>query len=185
MGTPRLEIRPLRPNEAGLVVRYFHDASDADLDRMGVVDRTAFPAPDDWRRRLEASLATPADQATSFYLAWLVDGKAIGHASIKDIAFGDHAAIHLHMWSTSHRGHGLGARLFCRSVLEAYDRFRLRSLVCEPSAGNAMPNRMLAKVGFPLERTYVGASSELSRVTTLNRYRIERAVAAAYLERQA
>jgi RimJ/RimL family protein N-acetyltransferase len=178
-----LEVRPLRPEEAALVARYFHDASDADLERMGVVERSRLPAAAEWTRSLEAALRAPARQATSFYLAWLVDGVPVGYAALKNIRFGERADLHLHMWSAPHRGQGHGARLFCLSVVDAFDRFALKEIVCEPKATNPMPNRMLAKVGFPLVRTYVGASSELSRTTELNRYDIRRDVAEAFLRR--
>jgi RimJ/RimL family protein N-acetyltransferase len=175
-----LGVRPMQAEEADLVVRYFHDASDADLERMGVVPRPRLPPPHEWAARLGASLQASPPQA-SFYLTWLVDGQAIGFSSLKDLRPGDSADLHLHMWSAPHRGHGHGAILFCLSVLEAYDRFGLRRAVCEPKASNPMPNRMLAKVGFPLVRTYEGASSELSQTTLLNRYDVPRAVAEAYL----
>ncbi|MEA3166535.1 MAG: hypothetical protein QOJ26_1407 [Thermoplasmata archaeon] len=173
----------MRPDEAPLVVGYFHGASDADLDRMGVVERSRLPAVAAWTRSLEAALRAPARGASSFYLAWLVDGVAVGYAAVKDIRFGDRADLHLHMWSAPHRGQGHGARLFCLSALDAFERFDLREMVCEPKATNPMPNRMLAKVGFPLVRTYVGTSSELSRTTELNRYDIRREVAEAFLRR--
>lgn len=176
---PALDVRPLRPEEAWHVVAYFHDASDADLDRMGV-PRAALPDPAAWEASLRATLAAP--DASSFYLAWLVDGVPVGHAAIKDIRRGVDASMHLHMWSVPHRGRGHGATLFCRSALDAYERFGLRRLVCEPKADNPMPNRMLAKVGFPLLGSRVGRSSELSAVTALNRYDVRREVAAAFLQ---
>jgi RimJ/RimL family protein N-acetyltransferase len=166
--------------EASLVVDYFHEASPADLERMGV-DPARLPEPKAWRASLETALAAPASKATSFYSAWLVDGRPVGYAALKRIRPGVCADIHLHMWSAPHRGQGHGATLFCKSVVDAYDRFALRDLVCEPQADNPMPNRMLAKVGFPLLRTYVGSSSELSQTTSLNRYEIPRGVAEAYL----
>lgn len=178
---PALEVRPLRPDEAHLVVRYFHEATPADLDRMGV-DPRRLPSAQAWTKTLEAALAAPPGSVPSFYWAWLVDGVPVGHASLKNLRPGDSADIHLHMWSLPHRGQGHGAALFCRSVLDAFDRFALHNLVCEPKASNPMPNRMLAKVGFPLVRTYEGASSELSQVATLNRYDLRRDVASAYLD---
>ena len=78
--------------------------------------------------------------ASSFYMAWLVDGQPIGHAALKNIRAGTSADIHLHTWSAAHRGRGFGPVLFCLSALDAYDRFRLASLVCEPKASNPMPN---------------------------------------------
>lgn len=173
----------MRPEEAALVARYFHGASDADLDRMGVVERARLPPEGEWARRLQAAMLGPDETATSAYLAWLVDGQPVGFASLKNLRPGESADLHLHMWSAPHRGLGQGAILFCLSVQEAFERFRLRRAVCEPKATNPMPNRMLAKVGFPLVTTYVGASSELSRTTELNRYDIQRDVAEAYLRK--
>lgn len=176
---PRLGVRPLRTDEARRVVAYFHAASPSDLARMGV-DAALLPPPQAWAQRLEQTVRAGAASG-SFYYAWVVEGELVGHAALKDLVVGSHASVHLHTWTSAHRGHGLGARLFCLSVLDAHDRFRLRGLVCEPSAANPMPNRMLTKVGFPLVRTYARASSDLSAVTTLNRYDIQRGVAAAYL----
>lgn len=181
--TPRalLAVRPLRTEEAGLVARYLHDASDADHERMGIIPRDRLPPVEEWTRRLQATLALPPEQAGMAILCWTVDGQPIGFVSVKNLRPGESADLHLHIWSAPHRGQGHGAILFCLSVIEAFDRFRLRAAVCEPKATNPMPNRMLAKVGFPLVRTYVGASSELSRTTELNRYDIRREVADAYL----
>lgn len=177
----RLEVRPLRPEEAQFVVDYFLGAGPDDLGRMGV-DPARLPSRPDWVGRLEEAVRRgPA--SGSFYHAWVVDGTPIGHTALKDLAVGGHASIHLHMWGPVHRGRGLGADLFCRSVVDAHERFRLRALVCEPSAGNPMPNRMLRRVGFPLLRTYEGSSSDLSGVTTLNRYDARRDVAEVWLAR--
>lgn len=176
-----LEVRPLRVDEAPRVVDYFLGATDADLERMGVVERARLPSRVHWLTSLEATLRTPAAQATTFYLAWLVDGDAIGHASVKNIRHGGSADIHLHMWSAPHRGQGHGTTLFCLSVLDAFDRFALKGLVCEPKASNPMPNRALAKAGFGLVKTYEGSSSELSDLTLLNQYAVDRGTAEAYL----
>ncbi|MHB1261720.1 MAG: GNAT family N-acetyltransferase [Thermoplasmatota archaeon] len=177
----RLEVRAMRSEEARSVVHYFHGASDADLDRMGVVDRSRLPPADEWVRQLRSILVEPVRPGGSAYLTWVVDGEAVGFSSLKNLHPGESADLHLHMWSAPQRGHGHGSILFCLTVVEAYERFGLRQAVCEPKATNPMPNRMLTKIGFPLVRTYVGASSELSRTTELNRYDIRREFAEAYL----
>jgi RimJ/RimL family protein N-acetyltransferase len=178
-----LEVRPLRADEAHLVVDYFHDASDEDLARMGVVDRKNLPPAEAWDTKLRDTIASPLATASSFYFAWLVDGQLVGFSSLKNLRVDDRADLHLHMWSAPHRRQGHGATLFCLTVLEAFERFHLQTLVCEPKASNPMPNRMLAKVGFPLVRTYVGASSELSKTVPLNQYDIRRDIAETYLGR--
>ena len=181
VGAHRLEARPMRPGEAALVADYFLGLDDADRERMGLVGRDRLPARQDWIASLQRHLATPDGQATAAYTTWLVDGQAVGFSSLKDLRVGHEARTHLHMWSAPHRGRGHGAALFCLTALQGFERFRLQRIVCEPAAGNPMPNRMLAKVGFPLLGSYDGASSELSARTRLNQYDVRPDVAAAFL----
>lgn len=87
------------------------------------------------------------------------------------------------LWAAPMRGQGYGATLFCQSALEFYQLFQLKEIVCEPRAANPLPNRMLQKIGFPLLRTHVAASSELSEVCELNCYEISKDLARAWLEK--
>ena len=175
----RLTVRPLATEDLNGYIAYFTQPSKADAERMGLaIDRV--PSPTRLRSDLEAMMATPLDQLRSFVLAWCVDGKAVGHSSLKDIVPGDSGSIHLHMWRADLRGKGYGPRLFCLSALDFYDRFNLKRVFCEPKADNPMANRMLKKIGFPLVLTHVAASSELSVVCRLNRYEILRDVAERY-----
>jgi RimJ/RimL family protein N-acetyltransferase len=89
--------------------------------------------------------------------------------------------MHLHMWEEGMRGKGYGATLFCLATLDFFERFRLRRIVCEPSRRNPLPNAMLRRIGFSLSGTRVGRSSELSAVTELNTYEIDREVAERWL----
>jgi RimJ/RimL family protein N-acetyltransferase len=107
--------------------------------------------------------------------------KPSGHPSLKDIVPGDVGSIHLHMWRADLRGKGYGPLLFCLSALDFYERFKLKRIICEPKADNAIANHMLKKIGFPLVLTHVAASSELSVVCELNRYEILREVAERYV----
>jgi RimJ/RimL family protein N-acetyltransferase len=177
---PRLTVRPLASEDFDGYIAYFTRPSKADAERMGLaIDRV--PSATRLRSDLEAMIAAPVDQLRSFILAWCVDGNAIGHSSLKDIVPGEFGSIHLHMWRADLRGKGYGPRLFCLSVLDFYERFNLKRIICEPKADNPMANRMLKKIGFPLILTRVAASSELSVVCELNRYEILREVADRYL----
>lgn len=178
-GGVRLGVRPLRADEAPFVVDYFLGLSDADMERMGIVERSRLPERDAWVRSVAATTAG----GPTHYTAWLVDGRPIGHSSLKNLRPGDSAEMHLHMWVPEARGKGHGAVLFSLAALDAFERFRLQGIVCEPQAANPMPNRMLQKAGYPLQGTRVGSSSELSRVTTLNRYDVRRDVAEAVVRR--
>jgi RimJ/RimL family protein N-acetyltransferase len=175
----RLTVRPLASEDLDGYIAYFTQASKADAERMGLaIDRV--PSANQLRSELEVMIAAPLDQLRSFVLAWCVDGKTIGHSSLKDIVPRDFGSIHLHMWRADVRGKGYGPRLFCLSALDFYERFNLKRIICEPKADNPMANRMLQKIGFPLVLTHVAASSELSVVCELNRYEILRDVAQRY-----
>jgi RimJ/RimL family protein N-acetyltransferase len=177
---PRLTVRPLASEDFDGYIAYFTQPSQADAERMGLAI-VRVPSATRLRSDLEAMMATPVDQLRTFILAWCVDGITIGHSSLKDIVPDDFGSIHLHMWRADLRGKGYGLRLFCLSVLDFYERFNLKRIICEPKADNPMANRLLQKVGFPLVLTHVAASSELSVICELNRYEILRDVAERYL----
>ena len=176
---PRLTVRPLASEDFDRYIAYFTQPSKADAERMGLaIDRV--PSAAQLRSDLEVMIATPVDRFRSFVLAWCLDGKTIGHSSLKDIVLDDFGSIHLHMWRADLRGRGYGPRLFCLSALDFYERFNLKRIICEPKADNPMANRMLQKIGFPLVLTHVATSSELSVVCELNRYEILRDIAERY-----
>jgi RimJ/RimL family protein N-acetyltransferase len=175
----QLIVRPLASEDVDGYIAYFTRPSKADAERMGLaIDRV--PSAIRLRSDLEAMIAAPLDRLRSFVLAWCVDGKTIGHSSLKDIVPGDFGSIHLHIWHADLRGRGYGPRLFCLSALDFYERFNLKRIICEPKADNPMANRMLKRIGFPLVLTHVAASSELSVVCELNRYDIVRDIAERY-----
>jgi RimJ/RimL family protein N-acetyltransferase len=175
----RLTVRPLASEDVDGYIAYFTQPSKADAERMGLaIDRV--PSAIRLRSDLEAMITAPLDRLRSFVLAWCVNGKTIGHSSLKDIVPGDFGSIHLHIWRADLRGKGYGPRLFCLSALDFYERFNLKRIICEHKADNPMANRMLKKIGFPLILTHVAASSELSVVCELNRYEILRDVAERY-----
>ena len=176
----RLTVRPLASEDLDGYIAYFTRISRADAERMGLaIDRV--PSASRMRADLEAMIATPVDRLRSFILAWCVDGKTVGHSSLKDIVPCEFGSIHLHMWRADLRGRGYGPRLFCLSTLDFYQRFNLKRIICEPKADNPMANRMLTKIGFPRVLTHVAAGSELGVVCELNRYEILRDIAERYV----
>ena len=176
----RLTVGPLAREDFDGFITYFTQPSKIDAKRMGLaIDRV--PAAAQLRSDLEMMIATPVDRLRSFILAWRIEGKTIGHSSLKDIVPGEVGSMHLHMWRSDLRGKGYGQRLFCLSALDFYQRFRVKQIICEPKADNPMANRMLQKIGFPLVLTHVARSSELAVLCELNRYEILRDIAERYL----
>lgn len=176
----RFAVRPLERGDVPHIIDYWVNATPEHLLAMGA-DAGKIPARAVWQGNLEKILSTPEREATTFYLIWLVDGRPIGFNSLKNIKYGESGEMHLHLWEESSRGKGYGSVLFCLAAIEFFQRFSLKTIVCEPSASNPAPNRMLRRVGFPLILTYTAATSELSLVCEVNRYAIDRRVAVAYL----
>ena len=87
------------------------------------------------------------------------------------------------MWRVDLRGKGYGPGLFCLAVLDFYERFNLKRMICEPKADNPAPNQLLRGIGFPLVSTRIGAGSELGVICELNRYDIARPIAESFLRK--
>lgn len=138
-----LEVRPFAGRqEYEQMVDYFLDADDKFLQGMGV-DRSRLPPREDWISSALRDHDRPNCEKERAYVAWSLDGVAIGHSSINRIQMGREAFIHLHLWSRVHRRAGLGIRFFQLSVGQFARDFSLERLYCEPSAENPGPNRVL------------------------------------------
>ncbi len=176
-----LTVRPLQLSDIPKIVKYWTSASLEDLERMGA-DPAKIPSPSYFEQNLRQIYETQDGEAKTYYLIWLVDGVAVGFSSLKNIVIGKTGEMHLHMWEASMRGKGHGAKLFCLSAVEFFQRFQLEKIKCEPRASNPFPNGMLRKTGFCLVGSRVAASSELSLVCELNHYDILRSTAESYLK---
>lgn len=162
------------------LVDYFCRNTNEFYARLGI-DSEKVPAPGVYTEHLHSLIDLAPEKAKSYYSIWLLNGKPVGHSSLKDIVYKDSGSQHLHVWKELERGKGYGPKWFCMSALDFYNRFQLHTVICEPRAENMLPNRMLQKVGFPLLSSRVAASSEISVVCKLNKYGIEREIAEKYL----
>ncbi len=143
-----IEVRPFAGRaEYERMVDYFVNGTDAFLLGMGV-DRARLPARDAWVEAAARDHDRPLHEKERAYLAWVLDGEAIGHSSINQIVVGEHAFIHLHLWTPQRRRAGLGTTFF-RMCAERFARdFGFARLYCEPYAENPAPNRVVPKAGF-------------------------------------
>jgi hypothetical protein len=178
----KLSVRPLASNDITLIVNYWCDMSAADLERMGV-DATKIPTGEQFTANLHTQLNTPTTELKAFPMIWCVDDEAVGFATLKNISYGAHGQMHLHIAKPQLRGKGYGGTLFCLAALEFYNRFEPQSIICEPRSTNPMPNGMLKRVGFPLLKTYVGKSGDLSLTCELNRYDIRKDIVEEFLRK--
>lgn len=175
-----LSIRPWTTEDLPKIAEYFCRGTDEFYEQLGI-DRTKVPKPEAYARALAEQLAKSGTAVTAFYNIWEVEGRAVGHSSLKDIRYGEFGSQHLHTWEPLARGKGFGPILFCLSTIDFFSRFNLKELICEPSAKNPSPNRMLTKVGFEKIGSRVAASSDIAKLCEINTYRIDREVAERYL----
>jgi hypothetical protein len=175
----KVTIRAIRVSDADRMNRYWREATDEDLARMGEIGR---PDPEANTAFLTELCGSPQDPrvATEGIRIWCVEEEPIGYSTLKSIAFGDNAQIHLHLWAGHHRRKGYGAVLFCLSALSFIEEFRLKALYCQPKRDNPMPNGLLRKVGFA-ELAPVEYRQRDGSVILQSRFHIEPGLCRRYL----
>jgi RimJ/RimL family protein N-acetyltransferase len=166
-------VRPLRLDEVGVRIDYFHDASDKYLAMLGV-DRALLPSRADWLTHYEEDFAQPIAERETYNLAWELDGRLVGFSSTDKIEFGDQAFMHLHIVEEPNRRRGLGTEFVRKSVEEYFRTLELRRLFCQPNAYNVAPNRALQRAGFRYVFSAEMQPSTINFVQPITRWVIER-----------
>lgn len=151
---PSVSVRELQPADVPDLLNYWFTASDDYLHGLGV-DISRMPAKDDFRRMLELQLSVPYEQKKAYALIWLLDNVPVGHSNLNPITFGEHAWMHLHLWSSADHGKGMATQLIRLSLPYYFEKFQLKEIYCEPKALNPAPHRVLEKTGFVFEKEYV------------------------------
>jgi RimJ/RimL family protein N-acetyltransferase len=167
-----LEVRPMRPDEAGFAVDYFHDATPEHLEMMGV-DPTRMRPRDVWRQALAEQLTRPARECANFAVIWLESDKPVGFSTINSIVFGDRAYMHLHVVAPGNRAKGIGAECVKRGVAIYFETFALKRLFCEPNAFNVAPNRTLQRAGFRYVKTHMTVPGQINFHQPVTRWVLE------------
>ncbi len=168
----RPTVRPMRLDEVGIRIDYFHGASDEYLLKLGV-DRALLPDRDAWRAAYEADFARPLAERDTYNLAWELDGRVVGFSSVDDIDFGEQAFMHLHIVEEPQRRRGLGTDFVRLSVQEYFRALELKRLFCQPNAFNVAPNRTLQRAGFRYVFTKKMQPNPINFVQPLTRWVIE------------
>lgn len=169
-----ISVRPfLHRHEFERMLDYFLQADDAFLFGMRI-DRTKLPERQAWLERILDDQKNLDDKKARFYLAWLYQGRHIGHCSVNSIKIGEEAIIHLHLYDATLRRSGIGTDLFKKSIDFYFDFFKLKRIICEPFCENPSPNRLLTKLGFKLKKRYTTIPTPISFEQEVNRYELER-----------
>ena len=165
-----------------LVNAYWANLTSADCDRMSI-DPAMLPTRVLTPGMLQQRRSQPVRERTVDTLIWELNGRAVGQSTLSRIRYGEYGEIHLHMIDEQCRRSGYGLRFFVLTLQEFFRRFDLPLIVCEPSARNAGPNRLLQRLGFTIARSYRTRPSDITLEHEVNRYEITRTLAHELLNR--
>ena len=170
----KTSIREMTPADIPQVVDYFILADANYLKGMGA-DKDKLPGRAEWIKKIELELGKPFHEKEIYYVIWQVDNQAIGHSNINQISYGKQANMHLHIWDRKNRRGGHGPELVRSSIPRYFENFQLKTLVCEPYAGNPAPLKTLEEAGFEFVRTYETTPGVICFPQTVRRYEMSKA----------
>lgn len=150
---PAITIHPLAQIDIPQLVNYWTNSSDEHLLAMGV-DLSKRPNPSQLTAVLTQQLTLPIEKRQAYCTVWKLDGQAIGHSNTNPTQYGNHAYIHLHIWTAGNRKKGLGKELLKLSIQHFFEELELQTLYCQPYALNPAPNKTLKKIGFSFVKEY-------------------------------
>ena len=134
------------------------------------IDPQKLPDPAAFAARMEKVVDIPATERQADPLIWLAGNKPVGFTTLNNIQRPEQGDIHLHMIDPSLRGKGYGQILFMMSVNEYFRRHSLKKIICQPSAKNPAPNRLMAALKVPITKTYLTIPSPICFEHEVNRY---------------
>jgi RimJ/RimL family protein N-acetyltransferase len=155
-GSPAMPITALQQTPAGLaalddlpeddvdaIVRYWHEASDAHLDFLGI-DRDRLGRPSDTRARFQRALRTGNPDQATIAFAIRLDGLLVGHTLLNRYAPETNYS-HWHIIAPERRAAGISTALYPHRIKLYFDLYPLERLTHQTRTRNLAVNRMLDK----------------------------------------
>lgn len=170
---PELSVRYLTKADIDPLVAYWLNASPEFLVGMGV-DVQKMPSEAEWRQMLEEQLSQAVPDKKSYGMIWLLDGEPVGHSNINKIQFGKEAYMHLHLWRKDIRQKGIGPQFVRLCIPAFFENYQLQTLYCEPYALNPAPNKVMERLGFHFEKSYVTIPGWLNFEQDVNLWSLSR-----------
>lgn len=171
MTTPLLGIREMQESDIPSIASYWLDSDPQYLINMGV-DLDKLPPRAAFTQMLQTQIKAPLNQKKTYCMIWTIEEQAVGHCNVNNIAFGQNAHMHLHLWQGQNRHKGLGKAFVEMSLPFFFTNLELQQLICEPFAANPAPNKTLEKVGFELVKTYTTVPGSITREQKVNRWEL-------------
>ena len=166
-------VREIESWDIPQIADYWLTLGPKNLEAMGA-DPMKLPSRDDWNQMLQAQIILPIPEKQSYCLIWELDNEAIGHSNINKITFGNEASMHLHLWRKDIRHQGIGTEMVRLCLPHFFEKYQLKTLICEPYALNPAPNGTLKKLGFRFIKEYVTTPGWINFEQPVKRWELSR-----------
>jgi RimJ/RimL family protein N-acetyltransferase len=133
----------LSEDDVDAIVRYWHEASDAHLDFLGI-DRARLGGPSDTRARFESAVRTGNSGQKSTAFAVRLDAVLVGYTLLNRYAAESNYS-HWHIIAPERRAAGLSTALYPHRIKLYFDLYPLERLTHQTRTRNIAVNRMLDK----------------------------------------
>ena len=100
-----LLVREMLEDDLEYFIRYWVEASPEHLVGMGV-DVSKRPTREQIEKLVTSQLGLPMEERKAYFLTWVKNGHPVGSAHVNQIAFGEQAYMHLHLWNPENRQKG-------------------------------------------------------------------------------
>jgi RimJ/RimL family protein N-acetyltransferase len=170
----KLSVREMKESDITRIVEYWLMADKSFLMGMGV-DLAKVPPKMAWENIIKQQFVLPTPVKEVYFVIWLLNDIPVGHSNINKIVFGEDASMHLHLWNSGVRHHGMGLVFVRLSLPYFFNNFHLKKIYCEPYALNPAPNRLLAKAAFTFIKKYTTIPGWLNFEQEVNRWEMSMA----------
>ncbi|MHC2992124.1 hypothetical protein OB13_11200 [Pontibacter sp. HJ8] len=163
-----LLVREMVEDDIEHFIRYWVDSSSAHLEGMGV-DVSKRPTREQIENLVKSQVTLPMEEKKAYFLTWIKNGHPVGSCHVNQIAFGEQAFMHVHLWQLENRQKGIGGAFVKQSLPFFFENLNLTQLFCEPYALNPAPNKTVEKLGFEFVRqhTTIPGVSNFEQVVNL------------------
>lgn len=168
-----LSVREINLADISHIVDYWLGSPVEHLMGMGV-DLTKLPGEGQWRDMLESQIDVDYMEKKSFCLICSLDDVPIGHCNIDRIVFGESAYMHIHLWQPKSRQKGLGVQLIKKTIPTFFDKYKLKTLHCEPYSENPAPHKALELAGFSFVKEHITIPGSINFEQSVKLWKLER-----------
>lgn len=167
-----ITVREVQKDDIQHIVGYWDNSTTEELLAMGI-DVNNIETLKHLGDRLKGQLKLPYKEKGAFVLIASDGEEPVGHCYVNNLIFGKEAFMHLHIWQTSSHKKGMGSEMVRQSIPHFFEKLKLQTLFCEPSANNPGPNKTLERIGFKFIKKHITVPAGWTFKLEVNRWEMD------------